>query len=135
MPHLSVKCYELEGRKMICKFRELAVDIRQRDAGLQNVHACLSLRDLIRTRTSCRNGRDQENLGRGRGKTGGRELMLTEHLLCARYYTGGFISLSYGIFPAKYGSFSSFSPTKGSEAQRTELVCLRPQLQSDGSKR
>lgn len=119
---------------MICKFRELAVDISQRDTGLQSVHACLSLRDLIRTRTSSRNGRDQENPGRGRGEAGGREAMLTEHLLCAKYYTGGFICLSYGIFPVKYGSFSSFLATKESEAQRTEVMCLRPQLQSDGSK-
>lgn len=69
---------------MICKFRELAVDISQRDAELQNVPACLSLRDLIRTRTSRRNGRDQEDPGRGRGEAGGREPMLTAHLLCAR---------------------------------------------------
>lgn len=40
VPHLSVKCYELEGRKMICKFKELAGDISQKDAELQNVPAC-----------------------------------------------------------------------------------------------
>lgn len=69
MPHLSVKCYELQGRKTICKFKELTGDISQRDAELPNILP-VTKRGLIRTRDtgkgeaptrkSPRNGRERE---------------------------------------------------------------------------
>jgi hypothetical protein len=49
VPHLSVKCYELQGRKMICKFKELAGTSVREMPELQNIAACHD-RGLIRTR-------------------------------------------------------------------------------------
>lgn len=60
---------------MICKFKELAVDISQRDAEPQNLPAC------HRERPDWKQDFTEEWPREGAGNAGARELVLAERLL------------------------------------------------------